>query len=385
MRVSMMDIVRRERGIALPIAIFALVVIGALVAGAFFAGNQEQRLAQNAKRVAQSFGVAEVGLSEVVRNWDPVAYNQILTYPLDSARVNRTTTPARTGSFNGYVYKLNSNVFLADISGADTASLTGRIAGGGARQRLGLLTRIRPLLVDIQASLTTQGDVDVRGNAEVNGTDQNPTGWANCDAPGPQMAAVRTTPGANVTTSGNGDIVGPVNQDATVGPATFNQFGDVSFNDLVSRAQITLPGGTYRSEPRVTGTTCDYSSQTNWGDGLNPASPCSRYFPIVYIDGDVTLNGVQGQGILLVRGNLEVQGSYEFFGIAIALGELRTAGGGTSIAHFWGGVMASNANLDTQNLSGQATLNFSRCAILRALQASGVSAPLRSRGWSQLY
>lgn len=385
MRQSMTGIVRNERGIALAIAIFALVVVGALVAGAFFAGNQEQRLAQNAKRVSQSFGIAETGIAEQIRVWDPVANNQRPSYPLDSTQVARATTPSRTGSYGGWVYKLNNNLFLTDISGSDTASRTNRIAGGGARQRLGMLTRIRPLQIDIQASLTTQGNVDVRGNAEVNGTDQNPTSWTNCATPGAGTSSVRTTPGSNVTTSGNGDIIGPVNRDPLVAESTFTQYGDVNFNDLVSRAQIRLPGGTYRSEPAVIGTQCDRTRLTNWGDGLNPNAPCGNYFPIVYINGNVTLNGVQGQGILLVNGNLEVQGSYEYFGIAIALGELRTAGGGTSIAHFYGGVLARNANLDTQNLSGQATLNFSRCAILRALQATGVAAPLRSRGWVQLF
>ena len=381
----MMHIGRNERGIALPIAIFALVIVGALVAGAFFAGNQELRLAENGKRVTRSFGVAEVGLAERVRTWDPVVNNQIPTYPLDSATVPLTTAPNRTGSYSGFVYKLNDNLFLMDISGSDTASRTGRVTTGGARQRLGLLTRIRPLEIDIQASLTTQGNATIRGNAEVNGTDQNPTGWASCDPPGPQRPAVRTTPGGNVTTQGNGTIIGPVNQDPTLNAGTFTQYGDVTFADLVARAQITLPGGTYRTEPALTGGACDRSRVDNWGDGLNPNAPCGNYFPIVYINGNVTLNGVQGQGILLVNGNLEVQGSYEYFGIAIALGELRTAGGGTSIAHFWGGVMAQNANLDTQNLSGQATLNFSGCAIERALQATGVTAPLRSRGWVQLF
>ena len=37
-----------ERGMALAVAIFALVVVGALVAGAFFAGNLEQRTGRNA-------------------------------------------------------------------------------------------------------------------------------------------------------------------------------------------------------------------------------------------------------------------------------------------------------------------------------------------------
>jgi len=80
-----------------------------------------------------------------------------------------------------------------------------------------------------------------------------------------------------------------------------------------------------------------------------------------------------------------VQGSYEFYGITIVQGELSTAGGGSTIAHFWGGVLARNASIDVQNLAGTATLNYSSCAILTALQATGVAAPLRSRGWSVLY
>ena len=377
--------VRNERGIALAIAIFALVVIGALVAGAFFAGTQEQRLAENAKRVTQAFGVAEAGIAEQVRLWDPVLFNQQPTYPLDSAFVADTTAPSRTGSYNGYIYKLNDNLYLTDVRGRDTASATGRVHGSGARQRLGLLTRIRPVQIDIQASLTTQGDVSVSGNSEVNGSDQTPTDWAGCDPPGGPVAAVRTSQTGNVETNGNGTVTGIVLQDPLVSPSTFTDFGDVTFQDLVDRAQITLPGGTYRIEPSEVGGVCNRGDDLNWGDGLVPTNPCGSYFPIIYIDGDLTTNGVQGQGILLVRGNLSVQGSFEFFGIAIALGEFRTSGGGTSVAHFWGGVLASNASLDTQSLAGQATLNFSSCAILRALQATGVTAPLRSRGWVALY
>ena len=37
-------IVQNERGMALAVAIFALVIVGALVAGALFAGTQEQRV-----------------------------------------------------------------------------------------------------------------------------------------------------------------------------------------------------------------------------------------------------------------------------------------------------------------------------------------------------
>ena len=50
------SVLRDERGMALAVAIFALVVVGALVAGAFFAGTQEQRVGENQRRVQTSFG-----------------------------------------------------------------------------------------------------------------------------------------------------------------------------------------------------------------------------------------------------------------------------------------------------------------------------------------
>jgi hypothetical protein len=299
------------------------------------------------------------------------------------------TAPSRTGSYGGYIYKLNGNIYLTDIRGSDTASRTGRLRGAGARQRLGLLTRVRPLAVDVQASLTTQGNVQVRGNAEVNGENQDPTGW-NCawnrSDTMPDLAGVRTS--GTVQATGNGHVNGqpPVWQDPSVGNPTFTQFGDLTFDDLAAMATFPpLPGGTYRTEPVISGGVCDRSVFTNWGDGMNPAGACANYFPIIYINGDAVLNGVQGQGILLVRGNLQVQGSYEFFGITIVQGEFETAGGGNTEAHFWGAVLARNADLDMQGLQGNATLNYSSCAIITALQATGVSAPLRSRGWAALY
>jgi hypothetical protein len=47
--------------------------------------------------------------------------------------------------------------------------------------------------------------------------------------------------------------------------------------------------------------------------------------------------------------------------------------------------MAKNADLSTQNLSGHATLNYSSCSILSALQGTSPISMMRSRGWVQLY
>lgn len=388
----MKRILRDERGMALAVAIFALVVIGALVAGAFFAGTQEQRVGENQRRVQTSFGVAEAGAQERVLSWDPGTLNKRALYKPaaggDSVVIGpNLNTPNGTGSYGGYSYKMGPNIFLIDVTGRDRASASGAIAGGGgARQRIGMIARIAPVDFGIKASLTTQGGVSLSGNANVNGADQVPTGWASCDPPGPSQPGIRDN-GSNVSTNGNGTVTGnpAVVNDPTITSASFNTFGGATYAQLAARATLVIPSGNYTTDAVVTGGNCDKTVLTNWGDGMNPNSPCSNYWPIIHATGTITLNNVQGQGILLVDGDLNVQGSYQFFGIVIIQGDLKTAGGGSTDAHFWGGVMAQNADLSIQNLSGKATLNYSSCAILSALQAQSQISIMRSRGWVQLY
>jgi len=382
---------QNERGMALAIAIFALVVVGALVAGAFFAGTQEQRVGENQRRVQQSFGVAEAGVGERLRTWNPDSLNRRPIYgatnPPDSVVIGPLTAPGGTGSYGGATFKVGNSLFLVDVTGRDSRSASGAIAaGGGARQRLGILVRLAPVDFNIHASLTTQGGVSIQGNAQVNGVDQNPTGWTDCTTPLQNQPGVRVDSGT-VSTGGNGTVAGtpPVVNDPSLTDSSFTNFGGATFAQLAARANITLAGGNYKTQPTFAGANCNKNDLTNWGDGVNPTSACGGYFPIIHITGNATLNGDQGQGILLVDGNLDVQGSYQFFGIVIIQGELKTSGGGTTDAHFWGGVMAKNANLDTQNLSGKATLNYSSCGILATLLATATPAMMRSRAWVQLY
>jgi hypothetical protein len=383
----MKRILRDERGMALAVAIFALVVVGALVAGAFFAGTQEQRVGENQRRVMTSFGVAESGVQERLVQWDPSTQNRVKQYPESSVAIVTQPAPGGTGSYNGTWYRMGPNIFLIDVTGQDANTRAGAVSsGGGARQRLGMIARIAPIEFGIRASLTTQGGVSVGGTAEIDGNDQIPTGWASCDPPGPPQAGVRDN-GGTVGTSGSGEVNGnpPVVNDPTITSASFTTFGGATYAQLASRANITISGGNINTDPSFVGTACNRSDPYNWGDPHNPASACGNYFPIIHVAGSVIVNNTQGQGILLVDGNLTVNGSWDFYGIVIIQGDLMTAGGGTADAHFWGGVMAKNADLSTQSLNGHATLNFSSCSILAALQAQSPLSPMRQRGWVQLF
>lgn len=379
--------IRNEKGIALVVAIFALTISMILIGAMFWMGVQEQQMAINTMRVVKSLGVAEEGVAERIATWYPDSINHIGLYPTDSFRVPLTNTPDRTGAYDGWIYHVSPNLFLINMLGSDRDTRAGRNQGlRGAKQQLGVLVQLAFTQFDIRAALTTQGGVQVQGNAAVQGTDINPTGWANCDPADTAVAGIRTHDGS-VTTGGNGTVNGdpPVQKDPTLVDSNFTVFGGETYTDLANRANITLPGGTYKTQPSYLSGQCNKLDKLNWGDGLNPTSPCGTYFPIIHVTGDITLNGVQGQGILLIDGNLLVQGSYEWYGIVVVLGELATAGGGVSEAHFWGGVLAKNADLSTESLAGKAVLNYSRCGILRALQGTSKVALARSRSWMRIY
>ena len=383
----MRRILHDERGMALAVAIFALVVVGAMVAGAFFAGTQEQRVGENQRRVMTSFGIAEAGAQERMIQWTPATQNRVKQYPESSVVIPTLPAPGGTGSYNGTWYRMGPNIFLIDITGQDGHTAAGAVAGGGgARQRVGMIARIAPIEFGIRASLTTQGGVAVGGNAEIDGTDQIPTGWASCDPPGPAQAGVRDN-GGTVGTTGAGTVQGnpPVVNDPSITSSTFTTFGGSTYAQLAARATIQHPGGNINTLPSFLNGQCNTADINNWGDPHNPLSACGNYFPIIHVNGSLQINTEQGQGILLVDGDLTVNGSWDFYGIVIIQGDLKTAGGGTADAHFWGGVMAKNADLSTQNLNGHATLNFSGCAILAALQAQSMISPMRQRGWAQLF
>ena len=127
-----------RRGIALAVALFALVVIGALVSSSFFAGRLEQQSGQNTMFAVQALEAAEAGLSDVLVNADIVAVEALSAggMPLELAPL--TLAPGVTTG--RHIARLTSAVFLIRSTGVR------RNAEGTplATRTVGLLVRIAP-------------------------------------------------------------------------------------------------------------------------------------------------------------------------------------------------------------------------------------------------
>ncbi|HEX6644498.1 MAG TPA: hypothetical protein VF037_07470 [Gemmatimonadales bacterium] len=387
-----------ERGIALAMAVFALVIIGVLVAGAFFSGRLEQRGGSNSVMATEAFEAAEGGLAYTINDgWQTSTFNALAVgassvRPPVGIGTNAQATPTVT--------KLNSAVYLVRSEGQ-------RLVGGNivARRLLGTLVRVVIPDIEIEGALTVYGELTLGGSADIDGEDHIPGGWGgSCGAAGSPVAGVRIneddirTQGSNCGGDPPACVSGypAVDVDSTVTPGTFTQFGDMTFDDLAAAANLVV-SGTVTSiapdslapptgSPVGTPGRCNRANNRNWGEpglaGVVLVPPCYEYFPIIYAPGDVHVSGGRGQGILLVRGNLTLSGGVEFYGPVIVLGEVRSTGTG---GHVYGGLMAQNANLDPTVITGNSVVNYSSCAVARALMGAASVNPINERSWAQLF
>ena len=376
-----------RRGFALPTAIGALVIVGVLVTAGFYMAQQEVRIGVASRFSSLAVNLAQSGANNVLVN---------NTSALTSLSTWDTTTLVDTadeGVVSVKVTKLATRLFFLDA----TATVTeGGALWSGATRRLGLVTRLSAANMDPPAALATQGDLNVGGSSIVNGTDSIPGGWGSvCDT-----ADMTNKPGimiddtTNIKTNGNKfDVTGDPAyvQDSTINVESLLTFGDMTWDDLIALAEKTYPTGTSTLNSMQADSTlsngnyiCRTSNQNNWGDPYHVSGACGNYFPIIYSAGDLKITGGYGQGILLVEGNLDVQGGFEFYGPVFIKGELTTQGTG---GHFNGGVVAANVNLGTSTVLGNAVVSYSSCAVNRAILGNSALTkvrPLTMRSWVDL-
>jgi Tfp pilus assembly protein PilX len=372
-----------ERGIALAVAIFALVVIGALVAGTFFAGRLEQQAGSNTFYAAQAAEAAEAGLNDAVATQTaasmlPLAANEEVV--LTTIPVGAHATASRT------MRRLADNVFLVRSIGTRTDAAGGQLAG----RTLGQLIRLVQLDIEIEAGLTALGDVKVTGGSEVTGIDAVPPLWASqgiACPPTEDVTGVLYNNG-DITTGGMGKVDGDPKSavDPSLNPTDMKK----AFDELKKMATLILTNNNpAASVPAYTAgvpVRCNTAVQTNWGEPLVKTDPCFDYFPVIYHNGDLKLQGDRGQGILLVEGDLTVTGSMIFYGPVFITGTLSTSGNGGGGSKFYGGVIAGNVALDDlTKLAGGAEITYSSCALHRALSNTATPGSLAERSWVQLY
>ena len=370
----------RRDGLALPMVLGAITLIGTLIAGVMFLATQDYRVGANTLNEARAETAAEMGLNRLTTDWDQTKNTSMATG--DTLRMSYSDVGG--ASVNVFVTRLPGPFFWA-VSEAQTR---GNSLQYGSRRRFGQLFRLDTPAMTILGAVTAAGNIKVSGNVTLNGNDANPAGWS-CSGGLTNVAGAVISPTATVTTTGAVTVSGsPPSMTSTAASDTntYFNYGGPTYTSLAALANMTLPGGTYTGmAPVVVAGVCNKTLTTNWGDPVRhaPATACESYLPIIHFTGDVRLTTGSGQGILLVDGDLTEAGNFSFTGIIIARGTVRASGTGNSVT---GVVMAAAIDLgDAVTLTGGATVQYSSCAVKQALSATSPLVAAKGRGWVNLY
>jgi hypothetical protein len=295
-----------RRGVALALALVALVVLALLAEGAFHASAVALSTSEGAELEARAFAAAENGLG-----WSVGARAPTITLPpplgmrigetrdawvstgRDSARVRTTRLAPRT-------FWVVSEGRAARADGAPHAM---RLASA--------LLRLAVADPSPQAAVTAAGDVWVGGSTQVRGGGLTPPGWIECDTLGPStvghagilVASGRTVsvePGASVTGSPTPGSPATAEDAAAGSPSTYTDFEDEDWAALARRADIEV-SGVVEPAPSASAGVCDTSGSrtlSNWGEpwrGAGSVVACSTYFPVILAPASLAVSAGAGR------------------------------------------------------------------------------------------
>lgn len=381
-----------ERGLALVMALFTIMVIGALVTGTFFVGRIEMSSGRNSVYSAQAAEAAEMGLADAFSSWNSAwnghgiggdSVQPVVAIP-GATNVRYTNTVRRLGGGNYLV-----------TSRGEKLDLGGNVVASRLLARLGKLVSMQ---LGIEAAVTSKGSPTITGEITLSGVNTTPPTWSPA-CTGSDVYGVRSD--LTITPTGAAVVLGspqPMKpNDTGVTDATFTG----PYNALLPGASIHfltskgphLTGGSTGVQPRLTGSPsqCDTSNSTNWGEpDHTPAGPfslCTDYYPIVHFgnsfgNGDkVQISGGRGQGILLVDGDILLDGGFEFSGLIIALGNVVVEGTGTKVL---GAILGHSVSAGFNSFSGESVVAYSECAVQAALAGASMGVALNERSWASV-
>ncbi len=373
-----------RRGSALLLSLIAVVVLAVLSTGAVLGSMQEFRAGRNALVEQRAFAVAEFGLNREIANWDR---SRNLPSPVGRAIGVTDSSPvyvAQGDSARVYITRLTANTFWVVAIGRANID-NGQLE---AQRQTHLLVRLAYPSITPGGAIVTAGNIDVKGSADISGVNTNPAGWTQCASiAGRDTFAISYAPGKTASIQKPQNVIGGTYADpASADSNTYVRFGSENWRSLTANADITVNGGTWQPLPVGSATDCSYGVTANWGEPSRASGAilgCKDYFPIIYSSSSITINHGRGQGILLVNGDVRLNGNMQWHGLIIARDDI-VKGNGTF--DLWGSVMSRNADVtDDNSIVGNSSFKWSKCAVESALRGSAILTRAKERSWVQLF
>lgn len=262
------------------------------------------------------------------------------------------------GTLNGVSYVVfatndaqDSNGQYSAVDSNKRALLTSVATGpSGAKARVETVVRVFDMLSS-PSTIYTKGDVTG------NGTSLTVSGDDACGS-GPNLDAIYAKGDWNP--NGTPTITGAITE---FGSMDLDIAGMI--NALKSAASITITadtnGATY-------GSSTDYKVVYS-----NTSSP-------VNVNG-LKLSNVTGNGILLVDGDLELAGGFNWNGMILVTGAVKLNGGGNDPVNVGGQILSGTSTVTDISINGSNNIGYNSCNVKKAT----ASAPLTVLNWKQSF
>jgi hypothetical protein len=370
-------------GFALAIAVFALVLLAAIVAAGYFSATQETQIGRGMRSLTTSIYAGEAGIYEVLQNWDATVYVDL--QPGDS----QTVGPVDLEGGGGY----QANVIRVGQA-ADSVKRYFYVEAVGntplptlGARRQAMVVRASYPNICCDAALKVNGDdldFAVSGfDQKIDGHDYRPSAWgAICDAfPITDTTGVIIPDTMRINRRELIDGVPPIVQDPSLveGQIFFDGY---TWADLAALADHSFTGNKtfVGSSKSVVNGECDREDPNNLGAPDDPGHACFNYFPIIHVGNSLVFSIGAVQGIFLVEGDVSVIGPVTVYGIILLKDDLFVSLPATVYGYGWVG--------DDANFAGfRPDWFLSTCAAKRAVLYSNITrpVPVAQRAWTELF
>jgi Tfp pilus assembly protein PilX len=280
---------------------------------------------------------------------------------LDGYSSTTDDVPLTTGTLNNVTYNAYLSNDSADGANSTTDSngkvMITSVAIGPSNAKAQV-----QIVVTIQPPPSSPATIYSKGDVTGNGSSLTISGNDACGA-GTALAPIYTKDPATTNLNGNPTLQGS--------PST-PQHGMLDI-DIPAYIDTLKPGATTVTEDQnnaTFGSASNYQTVYSWPDD-----------PAHFNNQGLKLQNVTGYGVLLVKGDLELGGGFQWNGIILVTGSVTLNGGGGNPINIYGQIFSGTSTLTDVTVNGSNTIGYDSCKVKKAMAGS----PLKVVNWKQNY
>lgn len=356
-------------GVAIPAVLLVLLALTALAHGLLVLSRFELEVGRAARHRLRARLAAEGAVRRALVEWKGAGHEALALYASNAG--GGALPPAV--DYRYVVQRVEREIFVVEGVGVERTG-SGNVQVARAVWSLDPAARAG----GFSAALEHRGPLALGADASLSGSAVAvpPDEWdpATCSPLGPAIDSLFPTGALPASGLLPPPVPRPTGSPGFPPDTSVARLGPLGFSHLLSLAD-RMPSGGVTPVPDPVGP-CRSGSPLNWGAPTDPAAPCHSFFPLIAVDATLIMAGGEGQGVLVVRGDLELRGDAVFFGVVLVEGTLTLAGDSriVGLTRAGGGAV----------LKDRARVDGSACVALRAFQeASSLrwGVPVPGRSW----